>query len=405
MIILDTNILHKGPDTVTTDLLKTIQTAGVERVSIPSIALEELVAQRVNPYRARYERAVEAWAKIAADTPWNLPQKLPKVDVRRYADHWRRRYEQVGETLPADESILHEAMVREMNLLPPCKLVAADGDNKGHKIGARDAAIWLTATRYAEEHPDETVYFVSANTHDFGSGAPYPHPMSTDLKGVNEGRFVHFTNVNELVELFAKKTAPDDDAVRAVLESPSTARLIGHEAFRQWKSTRFRRPLTSGRFEATVLLKDEPAVVRGWSRRPRTSLNSIGEVKAHSIGHHVWCSVVAGWTLVGPADFRASTPQLVACNWETRILISTTQGDSEPSLLRSAPPQPVTAEHLQAAPPWELEISPLIDDRGERYTRQTYRTYEVNGDGEGVTYVVDIPEEHSRRYYTLDEEE
>ncbi|WNO69455.1 PIN domain-containing protein [Streptomyces sp. NBC_00121] len=405
MIILDTNILHKGPDTVTTDLLKTIQAAGVERVGIPSIALEELVAQRVNPYRARYEGAVEAWAKIAVDTPWNLPQTLPKVDVRRYAHHWRRRYEQVGETLLADESILHEAMVREMNLLPPCKLVAADGDNKGHKIGARDAAIWLTATRYAEEHPDETVYFVSANTRDFGSGAPYPHPMRIDLGGVDEGRFVHLTNVNELVELFAKKATPDDDAVRAVLESPSTARLIGHEAFRYWKSSRFRQPLTSGRFEATALRNHEPAAVRGWSRRPRTTLNSIGDVKAHSIGPHVWCSVVADWTLIGPADFRASTPQLVSCNWETRILISTTQGDSEPSLLRSAPPQPATAEQLQAAPPWDLEMSPHTNDLGERYTRTTYRTYEENGDGERITYIVNVPDEDNRRYYSLEEEE
>ncbi|SFS73130.1 PIN domain-containing protein [Streptomyces sp. ok210] len=400
MIILDTNILHKGPDTVTTDLLKTIQTAGVERVGIPSVALEELVAQRVNPYRARYEGAVEAWGKITQDTPWSLPQKLPRVDVDRYASHWRRRYAEVGEPLPADESILHEALVREMNLLPPCKLVGADGDNKGHKIGARDAAIWLTATRYAEDHPDETVYFVSANTHDFGSRAPYPHPMSADLAGI-EARFVHFTNVNELVELFAKKTTPDDQAVRAVLESPSTARLVENEAFRRWKSSRFRQPLTSGRFEANSLIGNEPVVVRGWLKGPRAWLNDIGEVKAHSIGDHVWCSVVARWMLVGIADLRAESPQLVACDWQVRILISTTQGNSEPSLLRSDPPQPATAEQVADGPVWLLEDTPITDDLGEE--RGTRRVYRNLSDDEQTTYVVDIPQSRSRRYYGYEE--
>lgn len=403
MIILDTNILHKGPDTVTTDLLKTIQTAGVERVGIPSIALEELVAQRVNPYRARYEGALEAWVKIAQDTPWSLPQTLPKVNISRYAQHWRMRYRQVGETLPSDHSILEDALTREMSLLPPCKLVGADGDNKGHKVGARDAAIWLTATRYAAAHPDETVYFVSANTHDFGSGAPYPHPMSTDLEDVDEGRFVHLTNVNELVELFAKKTTPDGDAVRAVLESPSTARLIEHEAYRHWRSSRFRQSLTSGRFEATVFPMSDPGPVRGWIKRPSATLDSIGEVKAHSIGDHVWCSVAADWTLMGPAEFRVNAPRMVACNWQTRILISTTQGDREPSLLRSDPPQPATAEQLQNLHPWEMEVQPMTDDLGGRYERHIYRPIGSNGDDDELGYVLDIRDPRDRLSLALDE--
>ncbi|MBC9726213.1 PIN domain-containing protein [Streptomyces sp. TRM68367] len=350
MIILDANILYKGPDTVTTDLLQTIRAAGAEKVGIPSVALEELVAQRVNPYRERYEAASAAWKKIAEDTPWSLPQNLPHVDIDRYAHHWRQRFESVADNLAADVGILNEALTREMNLLPPCKLVGADGDNKGHKVGARDAAIWLTAVNYARAHPDETVYFVSANTHDFGNGAPYQHPMNEDLDGI-EDRFVHVTNMNELVDLFTKKTAPDDEAVKAVLESPDTAHLMAREAFRRMRSGRFRRSvLTSARFGCfdAEAIDQDPTVARGWVDEPLARLEHIGEAKAHSIGDHVWSSVEARWTLVGIAELPRREQRVVVCSWQTRILISTTKQDAEPSLLRSeSPQQPTSSEVLE----------------------------------------------------------
>ncbi|MFI2757417.1 PIN domain-containing protein [Streptomyces echinatus] len=346
MIILDANILYKGPDTVTTDLLQTIRTAGAEKVGIPSVALEELVAQRVNPYRERYEAASAAWKKIAEDTPWSLPPELPRVDIDRYAHHWRQRFESVADNLAADADILKEALTREMNVLPPCKLVGADADSKAHKVGARDAAIWLTAVRYARAHPDETIYFVSANTHDFGNGAPYQHPMNEDLAGI-EDRFVHLTNMNELVDLFTKRTAPDNEAVKAVLESPDTARLIGREAFRRMRSSRFRHSvLTRAHFECFDMeATDEgPLVARGWIDEPRGWLEHIGEAKAHSIGDHVWSSVETRWTLVGVAELRRRGPRLAVCSWRTRILVSTTKQGAEPSLLRSESPQPPSAE-------------------------------------------------------------
>ncbi|MFD8219488.1 PIN domain-containing protein [Streptomyces sp. NPDC059697] len=349
MIVLDANILYKGPDTATTDLLQTIRAAGAEKVGIPSVALEELVAQRVNPYRERYEAASAAWKKIAEDTPWPLPPSLPHVDVKRYAYHWRQRFEAVADSLPADVGILNEALTREMNLLPPCKLVGATEGNKGHKVGARDAAIWLTAVEYARTHPDETVYFVSSNTHDFGNGSPYQHPMNEDLDGM-EDRFIHLTNMNELVDLFTKKTAPDDEAVKAVLESPDTARLMEREAFRRMRSGHFRRSaLTSARFGCfdADAIDQGPTVARGWVDEPIARLEHIGEAKAHSIGDHVWSSVEARWTLAGVAELRRRDERrMVVCSWQTRILISTTKQDAEPSLLRSESPQPSSSEVL-----------------------------------------------------------
>ncbi|MFI2543346.1 PIN domain-containing protein [Streptomyces rochei] len=348
MIILDANILYKGPDTVTTDLLKTIRAAGAEKVGIPSVALEELVAQRVNPYRERYEAASAAWMKITEDTPWPLPQNLPHVDLERYAHHWRQRFESVADNLAADASVLNEALSREMNLLPPCKLVGADGDNKGHKVGARDAAIWLTAIQYARAHPDETVYFVSANTHDFGNGAPYQHPMNEDLDGI-EDRFVHVPNMNDLVNLFTKRATPDDGAVKAVLGSPETARLMGREAYRRMRSGRFSRSVLTSRFGCfdAEVIDQGPAVARGWVDEPLAALEHIGETKAHSIGNHVWSSVEARWTLVGIAELPRREQRVVVCSWKNRILISTTKQDAEPSLLRTESPQPPSPEVLE----------------------------------------------------------
>ncbi|GGW26920.1 hypothetical protein CP966_09905 [Streptomyces galilaeus] len=368
MIILDANILYKGPDTVTTDLLQTIRAAGAEKVGIPSVALEELVAQRVNPYRDRYEAASAAWKKITEDTPWSLPQNFPHVDVSRYAQHWRQRFEAVADNLPADVGILNEALTREMNLLPPCKLVGADGDNKGHKVGARDAAIWLTAVEYARAHPDETVYFVSANTHDFGSGFPYPHPMNEDLDGM-EDRFVHVTNMNELVNLFTKKTAPDGEAVKAVLASPETASLMGREAFRRMRTGYFRRSaLTSARFGCfdAAAIDQGPIVARGWVDEPLAWLEHIGEAKAHSIGDHVWSSVEARWTLAGIAELPRRERRMIVCSWQTRILISTTKQDAEPSLLRSESPQPPSSEVLDGMGPLVLQSLRRLQHRIDR---------------------------------------
>ncbi|MFJ2154480.1 PIN domain-containing protein [Streptomyces microflavus] len=184
MIILDTNILYTGPDNVTTDLLRTIGTSEVERVGLPAVALAELVAHKVVPFRKRYEKAASAWEGVAEDTPWHIPQHLPPVDLTRLDEHWRRRFGEVAETIVGSEDVLHEALVREANLLPPCKLVGEGEGRKGHKVGARDAAIWLTAVEYARRHPEETVYFVSSNTDDFGDGTSYPFPMDKDIEGL-----------------------------------------------------------------------------------------------------------------------------------------------------------------------------------------------------------------------------
>ncbi|RSS97501.1 hypothetical protein EF919_03375 [Streptomyces sp. WAC02707] len=64
---------------------------------------------------------------------------------------------------------------------------------------------------YAEEHPDETVFFVSANTKDFGDGTSYPYPMNKDIAdaGVAD-RFILMTSLDEVASHFTEPAEVDE---------------------------------------------------------------------------------------------------------------------------------------------------------------------------------------------------
>lgn len=103
-----------------------------------------------------------------------------------------------------------QALFREANALPPCKQTGSPNNKK--KSGARDAAIWLTAVAYAHDHPNETVFFVSDNTKDFGEGSSHAFPMKEDIAGLGEG-FVHLTSLGQLLDRFAQPAKVDQAQV------------------------------------------------------------------------------------------------------------------------------------------------------------------------------------------------
>ncbi|MDX3127754.1 MULTISPECIES: PIN domain-containing protein [Streptomyces] len=223
MIILDTNILTKsGIDSATTDLVKMIRTSGVERVAVPWMVLEELTAHRAVPYRRKYEAAEAALRSLTEGTPWPIRVPLPQMDLQRFQDEWRQKWLDVVDIVPTSEAALKQALTREANLLPPCKQVTINEGGDTTKIGGRDAAIWLTAVEYAREHPDETVYFVSKNTKDFGDGGAFPYPMNEDLAGIKD-RFEFLTTWHDLVEKFAQRTKDVDEAGCARSSKPGKA--------------------------------------------------------------------------------------------------------------------------------------------------------------------------------------
>ncbi|KUO00077.1 PIN domain-containing protein [Streptomyces caeruleatus] len=354
LIILDTNILTKsGIDSATTDLVKIIRASGIERVAVPWVVLEELTAHRAVPYRRKYEAAEAALRSLTEGTPWPIRVPLPQMDLQRFQEEWREKWLDVVDLVPTSEAALKQALIREANLLPPCKQVTINEGGDTAKIGGRDAAIWLTAVEYARENPDETVYFVSKNTTDFGDGDAFPYPMNEDLADI-EDRFVLLTTWHALVEKFAQQTDDADEAaVRSILQAPESLSAIEAEAIRLMLVP---PSLEGPGFEGTMgffvegegtLLDTDTVRVLGWAVPPFVAFDQATDLKAYRIGDHVWCMATVRWVLSGPAALRNTLRiQGVGCIWETRVLVSTTNADARLTVLRSQGTRALPAGHF-----------------------------------------------------------
>ncbi|MFD5788591.1 PIN domain-containing protein [Streptomyces sp. NPDC127037] len=375
MIILDTCILEKfALESTSTDLLKTIQTSGVDVVAVPDIVMMELTSHRVVPQREKHEKAVEAVENFAKTLPWPAAAPKPQLDLDRLADHWQKRFEEVVTVLPTSPEVLREGFRRESMALPPCKRVEASGGS--HKVGGRDAAIWLTAVEYAREHPDETVVFVSENTTDFGNGTSYLYPMDGDVGKLNN--FVHLTTFPELISRFATPDEVAEDVALNALTSAESRKAV-LRAVR--KSLGFSRLRSVVPFEVAIFRlggidpKEIAAdnlqsyLAYGFGQEPSLKLDSVRDMKAHRIGNHVWCSVTARWLLsglvLGKRLPRVGGPTLRAgTTWETRVLFSPTQEGAPLTVLRAWPPQcpsPAEFAKMPELPPWSEVESDLID--------------------------------------------
>ncbi|MCZ4608872.1 PIN domain-containing protein [Streptomyces sp. Lzd4kr] len=369
MIILDTNILTKsGINSATADLVKIIKASGVERVAVPWVVLEELTAHRAVPYREKYEAAEAALRSLKDGTPWPIRVTLPRMDLRRFQDEWRQKWLDVVDVLPTSEAALKQALIREANLLPPCKQVTINAGGDTGKVGGRDAAIWLTAVEYAREHPDETVYFVSKNTKDFGDGTAFPYPMNEDIAGI-EDRFVLLTTWYDVVEKFAQRTDDvDEDAVRSILSSRESLSAIEEEAVRLMLVP---EGLVGPDFEATMglfvqgegtLVDTDTVRVLGWAVSPFVDFDQATDLTAYHIGDHVWCTATVRWVLRGPALLRDNLRiQGVACVWETRVLVSTTNADAKLTVLRGQGTHALPAGQFSALSPDLADYASLIN--------------------------------------------
>ncbi|MEU9488806.1 PIN domain-containing protein [Streptomyces decoyicus] len=353
MIILDTNILRSfALDSATTDLLMTIRTVGAENVAVPWVVLEELVAQRAIPFREKYEAAQAALDSVRRAAPWDVQAHLPPLDLERVHDHWRNEYLGVVDSIPTSEAALREATTREANSLPPCKAVQAGDRREKVKTGGRDAAIWLTAVEYARDHPDETVYFVSNNTKDFGNGTTYSHPMDLDLSGIGE-HFVHLTSLGAVLKRFTEETDLAEEQAVAALTSEATRDVVADAVTAMLNSSRRR----THQFEVTLgygsedldtqlieMASSEATQARVWACTWRTALHHVTDVKAYRIGDRVWYTATVEWMVTGVAvtnGFPVPTGFYPAAfSWETRMLIPEDPSVT-PTILRNHPPRPL----------------------------------------------------------------
>ncbi|MEU2264947.1 PIN domain-containing protein [Streptomyces olindensis] len=367
MIILDTNILRSFKlDSVSSDLLRTIRTTGIESVGVPWVVLEELASHRAVPYQEKHEAAAQAVENFRKATPWQVAALLPPLDLEHFHEHWREQYLEIVDEIPTSEYALREATFREANVVPPCKAVVINERGEKVKTGGRDAAIWLTAVEYARAHPDEKVYFVSKNTKDFGDGTTYPPRMAADLEGLGD-RFVHLTSLGEVLQRFTEPAEVDEEAVRAILSNAESLNAVSSEAARLMSMPQgnvwfaegptfeaamafLSEDLGNGEFETVTT---EPVRMLGWAEAPTVAFQSMGELSAYRIGDHVWCAATVRWVLTGPAFLTGSYGvEVVGCGWETRVLASTANSDSRLTILRSQTPRALSTSEFGAfAPP------------------------------------------------------
>ncbi|MFG2370501.1 PIN domain-containing protein [Streptomyces sp. NPDC048504] len=338
MIILDTSILRSfSPGSSSADLLRAIRALHIQEVAVPWMVLEELVAQQAVKYREKYEKTVQAVEAPRAATPWRYEVPIGSCDLDRVRSHWRAEWLNVVDQIPTSADALREGLFREANNLPPCRTV------KDLKIGARDAAIWLSAVEYARERPEETVYFVSGNTNDFGSGESYPFPMDEDLAGLDD-RFVHLTNMDEVATHFTERVATDRAAAESILASGEAASSVVSATYESL-------PLPmDGTFQVTVPTQfvGEFNVIpaEGWMTTS-AAFRSAENIQTYRIGNHEWCTAVVQWHL-GGVVFGGGSPVSGGCSWTTSVLFTLSTTEPRLTVLRAETPQPLTVEEFEA---------------------------------------------------------
>lgn len=370
MIILDTGVLRGlGLKSSLAELLRAIKESGVERVAVPWMVLEELAAQQALKYLEAHNKAREAMEQLMKATPWPTG-RAPKADVDAVREHWRQEYRSLVEVIEPSPQALRDGLYREANLLAPAHAVTAK--NRPVKIGARDSVIWLSAVEYARCHEDETVYFVSGNTRDFGDAASRPALLDDDLAGL-EDRFVHLTTIDEVAQKFALPVKPDmawyegalrQDRLREALGLAAMDLLAGASEevmLQRGPYTGIRESPWGGRAadpwepEAPETDQGQPIEWRAWADIPAVEAFSVSDAKSYEIGGqigHIWSTADVRLLLSGTVFDRTYDTQLVSCLWDTRIMFSY---DETPVVLSHSRPRAYTDEERSAT----TDIFPL----------------------------------------------
>ncbi|MDQ0833671.1 hypothetical protein QF032_005515 [Streptomyces achromogenes] len=333
MIILDSCVIRSVKlDSSEADVLRAIVRTKTERVGAPWMAIEELAAHKALEYLEAHKVAAKALETLEGKSYQTEP-KLDGPDAEAVREKWRKEYASFLEMLPTSDSAIREGMYREANILPPAGTKQAGG-NKRVKVGARDVAIWLTAIEYARANLDETVYFVS-NDRDFPTRhGGYPSPMDSDVAGLGD-RFVHLTNLDDLLETVAPQVDVDAADVHGLLGLHTE--YVTERARGTWKSSRAVTPFDIRTQEGEVLS------AKRWvfPDNVEAELFDVSDIKAYRLGTNSWVVATARWQFAGLA-VAPGTVEMGACVWETRILFPARSGDERaPRIIKAYRAVPV----------------------------------------------------------------
>ncbi|WP_406448819.1 PIN domain-containing protein [Streptomyces sp. NBC_01622] len=373
MIILDSDVVRRlGLHDSSADLLRALRAVG-ERVAIPWMVEEELVAQRVIAHQESHDEAAAALKRHARHTPWKPDSHIEEPDTERVRKHWAAALGTLVETLPANSAALEAAFYREANALPPC------GKLGKNKTGSRDAVIWLSAIAYAREHPEETVYFVSENTGDFyGDGRAYPPPMDKDVAELGD-RFIHFTKLDEVIKRFTEETDTDEALAAEILGSQTLLREIERAAEKRLNSGEPFPCTTLGR---EVGQETESMPAGGWVT-VTASLRSVHEVRAYRIGEQEWYAAVVRWCLSGLAYFNGEfSAGSGGSSWTTSVLFTPDVANPRVTVLRHDLPLALSPEEFTSLGLTNrvVSLAPLAEVLGDFFRRlEAVRTQANHG--------------------------
>lgn len=375
MIIFDASVLFGfEPDDQRLDLLRALKQSGQQQVGIPWMVREELVAQRVLRNAEAHSAAVSAIRTLNRIAPW-IGERQPKpFDRGQVSDHWRQEYGRLFKVIETSGDVAREALLREANCQKPAK--GTDAKAKG---GARDVAIWLSVVDYLKSNPDEKVYFVAANTHDFGDGNEFPAPMAADIEGL-EDRLELLTSFDSVVSEFSTPLVIDEEHVQkelvGLLTSEATVKLLvqtARELFAAHPGSWGGNAVQAYSYWAGLASADTYAPVRWstWDSEPKAVLRRVRDVTGHKIGEDEWYTATVDWILVGLASvpssssttlttpYVVSVPRWIACQWKTKLLFSSKPGEL-PNLLQSELPESLDANEQDEWEPLVRKATPQI---------------------------------------------
>ncbi|MGW4974337.1 PIN domain-containing protein, partial [Streptomyces albidoflavus] len=283
------------------------------------MAFEERLAQYVLDYTDAYRAAESAHRALGRMLPQQRHAHPILIDPAHARKLWDARLREVVDVIPTPPDAFREGMRRESNRLPPAKVATK------HKGGARDVAIWLTAVEYAHSHPEEKVYFVSANKDDFTNGkGPYPAPMDADRERAG-ANFIHLTALSDVLELLAPPVEVNVQDVEQRLRDCSE--YVQAKALTKWGGA------NHGQSSVVPALRQSTETisqVRFDTKRKYpfvTKLLDVSDVKAYVLGEDTWCTAQMTWQFIGE-PYDSAGLDLACCTWTSHVMLSLT-GESQ----------------------------------------------------------------------------